>query len=55
MGRCLDLGVRTCGFRWIFSAWPEEKLAGQRLMAGFEGKDLDRDLQGLIADQRVGA
>ena len=36
------------------SAWSEEKLAGQRLMAGFEGKDLDRDLQGLIADQRVG-
>ena len=41
-------------FSMDFSAWPEEKLAGQRLMAGFEGKDLDRDLQGLIADLRVG-
>jgi len=41
-------------FSMDFSAWPEEKLAGQRLMAGFEGKDFDRDLQGLIADLRVG-
>jgi len=35
-------------------AWSEEKLAGQRLMAGFEGSRLDRDLQGLIADLQVG-
>jgi beta-N-acetylhexosaminidase len=41
-------------FSMDFSAWPEDKLAGQRLMAGFEGKRLDRDLQGLIADLRVG-
>jgi len=37
-----------------FRTWSEEKLAGQRLMAGFEGTRLDRDLQGLIADLRVG-
>jgi beta-N-acetylhexosaminidase len=37
-----------------FHAWSEEKLAGQRLMAGFEGTRLDRNLQGLIADLRLG-
>jgi beta-N-acetylhexosaminidase len=34
--------------------WPVEQLAGQRLMAGFEGKHLDRLLQGLIADLQLG-
>jgi len=34
--------------------WPAEQLAGQRLMAGFEGKHLDRLLQGLIADLQLG-
>lgn len=34
--------------------WPMEQLAGQRLMAGFEGKHLDRRLQGLIADLQLG-
>jgi beta-N-acetylhexosaminidase len=35
-------------------SWSEEQLAGQRLMAGFDGKRLDRQLQGLIADLRPG-
>lgn len=35
-------------------SWPEGQLAGQRLMAGFDGKRLDRQLQGLIADLRLG-
>lgn len=34
--------------------WPEEQLAGQRLMAGFGGTRLDRALKGLIADLRLG-
>jgi beta-N-acetylhexosaminidase len=41
-------------FSMDFSAWPAERLAGQRLMAGFEGKDLDRDLRGLIAELQLG-
>jgi beta-N-acetylhexosaminidase len=36
------------------TSWSEEQLAGQRLMAGFDGKRLDRQLQGLIADLRPG-
>ena len=35
-------------------SWPEEWLAGQRLMAGFDGKTLDRQLQRLISDLRLG-
>jgi beta-N-acetylhexosaminidase len=37
-----------------FESWPAEQLAGQRLMAGFEGKHLDRPLRGLIADLQLG-
>lgn len=37
-----------------FKSWPAERLAGQRLMAGFEGKRLDRPLRGLIADLQLG-
>jgi beta-N-acetylhexosaminidase len=37
-----------------FKSWPAEQLAGQRLMAGFEGKHLDRPLRGLIADLKLG-
>jgi beta-N-acetylhexosaminidase len=36
------------------SAWSAEKLAGQRLMAGFDATHLDRNLRGLIADLRLG-
>jgi beta-N-acetylhexosaminidase len=35
-------------------SWSEEKLAGQRLMAGFEGTRFDAELERLIADLRVG-
>ncbi len=35
-------------------SWSEEQLAGQRLMAGFDGKHLDRQLEGLVADLRLG-
>jgi beta-N-acetylhexosaminidase len=34
--------------------WSEEQLAGQRLMAGFDGQRLGRQLQRLIADLRLG-
>jgi beta-N-acetylhexosaminidase len=37
-----------------FHSWSEEKLAGQRLMAGFEGKRLDRMIERLISDLQVG-
>jgi beta-N-acetylhexosaminidase len=36
------------------SSWTEQNLAGQRLMAGFEGTHLDRELRGLIADLSLG-
>ncbi|MCU0589956.1 MAG: beta-N-acetylhexosaminidase [Desulfobacterales bacterium] len=35
-------------------SWPEERLAGQRLMAGFDGNRLDRQLRALIRDLRLG-
>lgn len=35
-------------------SWSGEHLVGQRLMAGFDGKGLDRALRSLIADLRVG-
>ena len=35
-------------------SWSEEKLAGQRLMAGFEGTRLSAGLEHLIADIKVG-
>jgi beta-N-acetylhexosaminidase len=35
-------------------SWSEEQLAGQRLMAGFNGTRLERQLRSLIADLRVG-
>jgi len=35
-------------------SWPEEKLAGQRLMAGFEGTRFTPGLRHLIADLEVG-
>jgi len=37
-----------------FTSWSEEQLAGQRLMAGFDGKHLDRPLRELIAGLRLG-
>ena len=36
------------------TSWSGEQLAGQRLMAGFEGGRLDRALQALIAELRLG-
>lgn len=36
------------------TSWSGEQLAGQRLMAGFEGGRLDRTLQALIAELRLG-
>jgi beta-N-acetylhexosaminidase len=36
------------------SAWSAEKLAGQRLMAGFEGLRLNAAVKRLIADRKVG-
>jgi len=35
-------------------SWSDEKMAGQRLMAGFDGTRLNEGLQHLIADLRVG-
>jgi beta-N-acetylhexosaminidase len=37
-----------------FSTWTDEQLAGQRLMAGFDGTDMDAALEHLIAGLRVG-
>ena len=36
------------------SAWSEERLAGQRLMAGFHGTACDAALERLIAERRLG-
>jgi beta-N-acetylhexosaminidase len=36
------------------NSWSEQRLAGQRLMAGFDGKRMGRQLQRLIADLHVG-
>lgn len=36
-------------------SWPETKLAGQRLMAGFEGTRLNREIAGLITNLQIGA
>jgi beta-N-acetylhexosaminidase len=38
-----------------FQSWSDEKLAGQRLMAGFEGTHLNREIAGLITNLQVGA
>jgi beta-N-acetylhexosaminidase len=40
--------------RMEIASWSAEKLAGQRLMAGFEGTRLNAVLKRLILDQRVG-
>ena len=37
-----------------FSTWTDEQLAGQRLMAGFDGTHMDAALEHLIAGLRVG-
>jgi beta-N-acetylhexosaminidase len=37
-----------------FQSWSGDLLAGQRLMAGFDGQHLDRPLRRLIADLRLG-
>jgi len=37
-----------------FSTWTDEQLAGQRLMAGFDGTHMDQALEHLIAGLRVG-
>jgi beta-N-acetylhexosaminidase len=37
-----------------FDSWSEAELAGQRLMAGFDGKQLEPPLQELIAELRLG-